>query len=124
MRRVEGFPLKMLWDREGRDCDTQRIKDILRDDADAFITGRRADVVVAQVGAPLLWPQRDAILGFWRGTSKSGYYFTATSHGQLIDKASAPTYLFHPSEWQPISEFPLVLLEMVCWPYDPALKMF
>jgi hypothetical protein len=124
MRRVEGFPLKVLWDRANSECDTQRIKDILRDEADTLIMDRGADIVIAQVGAPLLWPQRSVNRDFWRETPKSGYYFTISHHGQLIDKESAPTYLFYPSEWEAVSEFPLVLLEMVCYPYDPALKMF
>jgi hypothetical protein len=123
MRRVKGFPLKLLW-KEAGDCVVRRISDLLRDEADTLIMDRGADIVVAQVGAPLLWLQRAAIAGFWRDTPKSGYYFTITSRDQLIDKSTKPTYLFYPSEWEPISDHPLVLLEMVCWPYDPALKMF
>jgi hypothetical protein len=125
MRRVEGLPLNVLWNKaDERDYNTRRMKDLLRDEADALIMDRGADIVVAQVGAPLLWLQRESIRDFWRETPKSGYYFTITAHGQLIDKATKPTYLFYPSKWEPISDFPLVLLEMVCWPYDSALKMF
>jgi hypothetical protein len=124
MRRVEGFPLRMLWDSTGCEHDTRRIVDLLRDQADLLIVRRKADIVIAQVGAPLFWLRRDTIHRFWRATSKGGYYFTITQYGQLIDKTSAPAYIFYPSEWEPISDFPLVLLELVCWPYDSNLKMF
>ncbi|PYL77434.1 MAG: hypothetical protein DMF26_04130 [Verrucomicrobia bacterium] len=123
MKHVEGFPLKLLWNHVG-DCKTRRLRDILRDDADTLIMDRGADIVVAQVGAPLLWPRPDTIMDFWKRTVNSGYYHTITFHGQVLDKSAQPNYLFYPSEWEPISESPLILLEGVFWPYDSCLKMF
>jgi hypothetical protein len=85
-----------------------------------LIMDRGAELVVAQVGAPLLWPRRESIPDFWRG---SGFHYTITSHNQVLDKSVKATYVFYPSEWESVSDWPLVLLEMVCWPYDPSLQM-
>ena len=123
MKHVEGFPLKLLWNESG-DCPTRRIRDLLRDEADTLIMDRGADIVLAQVGVPLVWPQRAGIADFWRRGPKSAYYYTVTFHGQVLGKSIKPSFLFYPSEWEPISDSSLVLLEQVCWPYDPSLKMY
>lgn len=123
MKRVEGFPLKQLWTQAG-DCRTHRLRDLLRDDADALIMERGAEVVVAEVGAPLLWPERASIVAFWKRTAQSAFFHTVTSHGQILEKSDRPAFLFYPYEWESVSGVPLVLLEMVCWPYDQSLKMY
>jgi len=122
-RKVRGFPLSVLWFKE-QDIPARRLRDVSRDEADILITEKEASIVIAQVGAPLLWPQRESIRSFWKRTPKSGYYHTAHSHDEVLDKSKKPNFIFYASEWEPFGEFTLVLLEMVCWPYDPALEMF
>ena len=122
-RKVIGFPLGVLWFK-GQDIPARRLRDISRDEADALIMENGADIVIAQVGAPLLWPERKGIRLFWKRTTESGYYHTARSHDEVLDKSKKPNCLFYASEWEPLEEFPVVLLEMACWPYDPSLEMF
>ena len=122
-RRVKGFPLSQLWFNE-QDISSRRLRDLSRDEADSLIMERDAGVVIAQVGAPLLWPRHESVQSFWKRTPKSGYYHTAQSHDEVLGKSSKPNYIFYASEWESFEGLPLVLLESVCWPYDPALEMF
>ena len=122
-RTVQGFPLSLLW-RDGKDVASRRLRNLVRDEADVLIQDRAADVVIAQVGAPLLWLPPESIEFFWKRTPKSAFYHTTTFHGQVLNKSISPSFLLYPSEWEPIGDSPLVLLESICWPYDSSLKMF
>ena len=123
-RVVAGFPLAVLWSREGKDLSSRRLRDMVRDEADKLIMDRSADIVIAQVGGPLLWLRKGDPPSFWKRTDESAYYHTATSLGEILDRSTKPNYIFYPSEWEPTSDSPLVLLESIVWPYHPQLKMF
>jgi hypothetical protein len=83
-RTVPAFSVVRLW-RDGRDLPIVRLRDILRDDVDALFAAGPVQIVVAQMGAPLLWTQPDFAPRFWKRTSKSAYYRTISFHGQQPD---------------------------------------
>ena len=121
-RIIQGFPLSVLWYHE--DIASRRLRDLSRDDADLLIMESSARIVLAQVGATLFWLRREDIHSFWKQTPKSGYYHTARSHEDVLDKLKTPNYVFYASEWEPFDGVPLVLLEGIYWPHNPALKLY
>ena len=114
-KTVPAFPILALW-RDGRDLTIRRLRDVLRDEVDSLFAAGPVQLVVAQPGAPLLWLQVQDAPTFWKRTPKSAYYHTISSHGQQPDYSVSPSYLFHPSVWEPLSGVPVVLLEGLFWP--------